>query len=263
MKVEVRPIPVERWHGKKDRESFTQAKVVEVLYDSETAAYATGLTDAQEEEYGVKLGVDLSKKFISNVAHPYYSEKGAWIPLQNMTMIFETSKPTDFVKVANMKASKFVANSQKEYDEGHWPEATHVIYSEEEEVEVKATKIEIRKKCYSWLEKMTADDKTGIIQILSNKSLKGRSDNFINVEIDDIIENKPTEFLRYVKMGKEEVYVRSSVLRCIDKQILSREAGSIFYMGERVGVDMDAAVEWFKLPENNKMRLSIFEKLVS
>jgi hypothetical protein len=37
-----------------------------------------------------------------------------------------------------MKGSKLVANSMKELDEGKWPEATHVIFDESEEVSYKS-----------------------------------------------------------------------------------------------------------------------------
>lgn len=261
MLVEVRPLPSNKWHGKKGKESFTNAKDIEVLYDKETGKYATGLTDDEAKEWSKELGVDLSNTFNPNEAHPFWSTKAATIRLPNHTRIFDTDKPYERIMVKNMKASKFVANSMKEWEEGKWPDATHVIFDEAEEVEIKANKISLRNQAVLILDKMTANDKANIIQILSNKTVKGRSDDFINVEIDSIINEKPGEFLKYVKMGKEEVYIRASVLEGISKNILTKEAGSVYYMGELIGMDYEDAVDWFKNPQNSKMKVSILEKL--
>ena len=53
-------------------------------------------------------------------------------------MIFDTSNPLDFIKMRVCKASRFVANSWKEFEEGLFPEATHVIFDESEEIEEKS-----------------------------------------------------------------------------------------------------------------------------
>ena len=43
--VEVRPIEVKKWHGKKGQESFTRPKKIQALIDPVTMQYATGLTE--------------------------------------------------------------------------------------------------------------------------------------------------------------------------------------------------------------------------
>lgn len=262
MLVEVRPLPVKKWHGKKDKESFSRPKDIEVLYDHKTGKYATGLTPEEANDYGKRMGVDLSDIFNANDPHPYWSTKPASIRLPNHTVIFDTDKPVEFVKVKNMRASKFVANSMKEWEEGKWPEATHVIFDETEEVNLKASKGAMRDECVLIKVKMSDEDKANMVQILSKKSVKGRSTDFINVEIDAIIEENPIDFLKYAKMGREEVYIRAMVLECISKNVLTKEAGSIFYMGEMIAFDYEESIRWFKDPQNNKMKVAIFEKLL-
>jgi hypothetical protein len=170
------------------------------------------------------------------------------------------------VKVKLMKANKLVANSMKEYEEGKWPDATHVIFDEEEEVSSKANKVQLRRKASAMLLEMSDDSKANIIQILSKKSVKGRSGNFIDVEIDAIIQNNEPnqpgilEFTELVSMGREEVAVRASVLNLLQRDILTKEAGSIYYMGELIGIDYEAAVEWFKSPSNAKLKVAILER---
>ncbi len=271
MKVEVRPIDNKKWHGKKGKESFAQPKAVEALYDERTGALATGLSKedsngATAAGFGVKRlsilmpGVDLTDTFNPNEPHPFWSTKAATVMLLNNTMIFDTDKPIDEIKVKLMKANKMVANSQKELDEGKWPDATHIIFDEEEDVEIKASKIELEEEAIEIAAKMSLDDRIAMVQILSNRSIKGRSPSFVRVELRSVIEADPLTFLKYAKMGREEVHVRASVLELIQKGILNKENQSVYYMGELVGIDYEAAVEWFKNPQNSKMKVMILEK---
>jgi hypothetical protein len=247
--VEVRPLPVTRWHGKKNKESFARPKAVEVLYDPKTGRYATGLTEEEEEKYSKIMGVSLSDIFNANEPHPYFSTKPATIMLENRTMIFNPTIPADYVKIKNMKASKLVANSMLEWEQGKWPEATHVIFDESEENHTKATKVQLKQEAYAFLPKMTDDDKAAIVQILSERTVRGRSTDFLNVEVDAIITEKTDDFLRYMKMGRQEVGLRA------------KEGSSIFYMGDHLAVDYEGAVEWFRDPNNQKLKISIMEKL--
>lgn len=262
-KIEVRPLPHKTWHGKTGKESFKQAIVIEALYDNQTGGYATGLTDKEAQEYGKKIGVSLSSVFNLDEPHPFYGTKKGQVKLLNQTMFFYTDKPLDFVRVALMKASKFVANSMKEYEEGLFPDATHVIFSEEEEVALKAKKIQLRDKCGEIKIKMTPDEKVNVIQILSEtgKSVRGMSPNFIDVELDAIIENKPSEFIRYAQMNKEEVYTRATILEAIQRNVLNKESGALYYMGDIIAPSYEDAVTWFLDPQNQKMKVAILEKL--
>lgn len=261
MLVEVRPLQIKRWHGKDGKESFTQPKTIEVLYDSNTGKLATGLSEEEAEKYGKILGIDLTDRFNPNEAHPYWSTKAAEIKLENSTMIFDTAKPADFVKVKNLKASKFVANSMKDYENGLFPNATHVIFDEAEEISSKANKIQLKNKAFKMADRMSIDEKVNIIQILSAKSLRGRSNDFIDVELDAILNDRTDDFIKYAKMDKQEVYVRAAILESIHRNILTKEGTAIYYMGEQLGVDFESTVGWFINPQNQKMKVAILEKL--
>lgn len=263
MLVEVRPIPEKTWHGKTGAESFKQPYVTECLYDPALGAYATGLTEEERVKYEKLLGVDLSSTFSMNEPHPYWSTAPAKIKLPNQTSIFNDEKPSDFVKIKVMKASKFIANSQKELEEGKWPDALFVIHDESEDVSLKASKIQRKNKCIAIASKMSLDEQVQIIQILSDKSLRGRSQDFISVELDKVIEEKPAEFTRLTKMDKAEVYVRATILEALYKNILTKESAAIYYMGERLANDYEECVQWFLDPQNSKMKVTIMEKLTS
>lgn len=262
MQVEVKPIEGRKWHGKKGKESFTMPKVVEALYDAKTGRLATGLTEDEAKQYGKLLGgVDLSDVFSVEQPHPFWGSKPGMIKLENSTMVFDTNRPIDAVKVKLMKASKLVANSLKELEDSKWPDATHVIYDEEENVELKASKIALSDQCVVIKSGMTLEDKVSMIQILSSKSLRGRSLNFIEVELKDIIDTKPEDFLKTFNMGKEEVYLRATILEAIEKNVLTKEGTGIYYMSEPLGIDMDATLAWFKNPQNQKLKVAIMDKI--
>jgi hypothetical protein len=261
MLVEVKPIDKKTWHGKTGAESFTQPRVLEVLYDSATGAYATGLTPEDVKIYGKRLGVDLSSDFKIDTPHPYWSTQAARIKLPNRTVIFNDEKPSEYVKIKNLKASKFVANSVKELEDGLWPDADFVIFDESMEIEAKATKIQKRDKCIAVVAKMSLEEQIQVVQILGDKTLRGRSQNYVTVEIDKIVDEKPDEFIRIVKMDKQEVYVRATILEAIYKNILTKESAAIYYMGDRIANDYEDAVQWFLDPQNSVMKVTIMEKL--
>ena len=259
MLVEVRPIASKKWHGKEGKDSFTQPKGIEVLYDVSMGCYATGLTPEEAKKYGKLLGKELDDVFNPEEAHPYWGSQAARIKLPNRTIFFDTAKPIEFVKVKNLKASKFVANSIKELTD--FPEAEFVIYDEQEEIQLKASKIQRRNKCIKILSTLTADQKSDIVQIVSNKTLRGRTQDFLDVEIDSIIDINPTEFLRISKMDKTEVYTRAAILEAIHKNILHKEGTAVFYMGDKLANDYEESVEYFLNPQNSKMKVTILEKI--
>lgn len=263
MIVEIRPIESKKWHGKSGNENFTQTKVVEALIDGETNTLVTGLSVEEEIEYGKKLnGVDLSSKAIlDGKPHPFYGTKQGRLVLPNRTIFLNTESPLDYLKIKLAKASKFVANSIKELEAGEYPEATHVIYDEAEEINRKAGKIQLKNKAIKKSLSMSLDEKISIIQILRNKNLKGQSQDFVDVVIDEIIETEAENFLKYEKMDKAEIYIRAVVLEAISKNILTKEGSSIHYMGDTLGFDYEETVKYFLDPQNQKMKVAILEKI--
>ena len=259
--VEIRPVEVSKWHGKDGKESFSQPVTIRVLYDHATGAYATGLTEEQEKEYSDRLGVDLSRVFNPQKPHPYWDSSAAKIKLPNYPIFLDPSVPLEFVRIQNLKASNLVANSIKDYNSNKFPEATHVIFDENEEIEIKATQIQIKKKCYQLVNELSTDRLTDILTIMSDKPVKGRSRDFIDVQLEEVIEYSASEFLRYAKMDAQETYIRASLLEAIHKNILTKEGIGIYYMGDKIANSYEDAIEYFLDPQNQTLKVSILEKL--
>jgi len=260
--IEVRPIEVKKWHGKKGKETFARPLVLEALYDTKTGGYATGLNDDEiRKQLESKLGFDLSNTYDPDKPHPFWNSKAGEVKLEYRTTIFDTKKALDYVKVSILKASKFVANSQRELEQGLFPDALFVIFDEKEEATIKASKIQKKRKANALATEMTTSEKVNIIQILAGKSLRKQSQDFLDVEIDNLIEEDINSFLKYAEMDKKEVYDRALVLEAIYKNILQKEGSAVLYMGDRIGFNVEEAIKYISNPTNQQLKAMILEKL--
>lgn len=283
-KVQVRPISTKRWHGKTDHESFTKAKVISALVDPNSMTYATGLNyndkiyedvdnpknKVTEADYYAKLlKADLSNQFNLEEPHPFWDSKMAKVRLENRTQIFDIkNNPLDFVKVKIMKDSKYVANSLKEYEEGMYPDATHVIFDESEDIEVKASKVAIRNEAIVKANALSIGQKIELVLILSGgedyiraKNLKGKSNNFVEVELAALIDDKPGEVLRHMKMDKTDTGNTALVLEALQKHVLVKDGHKIKYHDSVLGQDIQDVVLYLNVPENQEFKLRLMEQV--
>lgn len=266
MIVEVRPISnrMPDWMSHmKPEQSITRPITIEANVDVKNGKYETGLSEEEQEKYGKLIGADLDNRLRyeggSIAPHPFYHSRLGRVKLENRTMIFDTSSPMDYVKIALMKASKSVANSLAEVET--MATATHYIFSEEEEVKKMASKIAIRDKCIIEAAKLTPVEKMNLIIVLGGRFVTNRSNDFIEVEINNLIDKNPVEFLRVNGMDKKELNVRATVLEALRRNILTQDGFAISYMGNIVANDVDSMVKWFENPDNQKLKIAILEKL--
>lgn len=262
IQVEVRPIEHKKWHNKTGPESFTRPKKIQAFADPHTMKYATGLSaDDIRELNKKKLSYDLSDAFNPDTPHPFWDSSMAVIKLENNTMFFNTDNPLEFIKIRVMKASKYVANSMAEYDLGAWPEATHVIYDEAEQVSVMASKVETKNTAIIEASKLSLDRKVQLILVLGGKNMKNQSADFIAVELDKIINKDAGEFLRFLNMDKKQTAAHALVLEALQKSVLRREGQRIFHMDSPLGIDEIEVAEYLSKEENQDIKLLILSKI--
>ena len=275
MRIEIRPIARKRWHEKTGKEDFARPIKLSALVNPNTMKYSTGLdylnknyTDpdthekvTEAEYYAKLLKQDLSNAFVPGVPHIFWDSPMATVKLENNTMFLFTEKPLDFIKYKICKASKYVANSLKEYEDGDFPEASHILYDEAEEIEAKASKVEIKKKTIIACNNLSKDRKIQLILIISGKNLKGKSDDFIEVELDKIIEKEPEEILRILEKTKEDVFIHAMILEAIQKSVLRKQGHKIVYFDSVLGSDMEDVIEYFKSDENQDLKLRILSAI--
>jgi hypothetical protein len=262
VKVEVRPIESKRWHNKTGPESFTRPKKIQALIDSSTMKYATGLSD-EDVKALIKKGVkyDLSDHFVEGTPHAFWDSSMAVIKLENNTMFFDMDNALEFIKVRVMKASKFVANSLAEYEQGIWPEATHVIFDEAEQAQVLASKVEEKNRAIIEASKLSLERKVQLILVLGGKNMKNQSADFVAVELDKIITKSPSDFLRFLNMDKKQVAAHALVLEALQKSVLRKEGQRIFHMDSPLGIDEIEVAEYLSKEENQDIKLLILSKI--
>lgn len=260
--VEVRPIERLRWHGKTGKDAFARPVTIEAPLSVETGQYATGLTEKERKELEEKTGYDLSPDYVPGKAHPFWNSSVARVNLEHKTNIFDTSRPLDFIKVKMLKANDLIANSMREYEEGKFPHAIFVIYDETEEIEVKATKAAIKRKVIIETSKLSRAKKAELVQILLGVTVRDRSDDFIDMKLDESIESEgPEKILSLLQRDKTRTSTHAMVLEALHKNILRKEGSSYYYMDDQVGFDLESTLDYFSDPKNQALKGQILEKL--
>lgn len=263
-KVEIRPLPRKKWHGYTGKDSFQKDAYTEVLINTSTQTYDTGIDEEELVELQKLLpGIDLTNTYIPDKPHPFWSSKAGRLKLPNKTLILDESIPMDRVKVRNYTASKFVANSMREYEEGKWPDATHVMYNEKEFVEIESEKVSKKRKAYKLADRLTKEQKVSIIQIMLGISVRGSSNDFIEVKLEEALNSDLDRFLIYAKLDKDMLYNKGLVTEGLYKNVLTKEGSGIYYLGDLLGHGIDSVTEYFSNPNNQEVKIKIIEKINS
>lgn len=259
--VEVRPIERTKWHGKHGQESFQRPKKFQVLVDTNSMTYATGLTEEEIEVLNKYVKHDLGNHFNQEEPHPFWDSPMALFKMENNTMFFDISYPLNYIKVKNMKASKYIANSMAEWEQGLFPDATHVIFDESEQAEILASKVQKKQKAIIEAYGMTKDRKIEIILALDNKNMKGQSNNFIDVALDKLIEKDPEEFLRYSSMSPDELTNYAIVLESLQKSVLRKDGHNIMYHESVLGMDEVEVAKYLLNPANQDLKIRLLSQI--
>lgn len=262
--VEIKPIDKDKWHGYKGKNSFARPVTIEALVSTQTGKYATGLTEKERVNLEKKTGFDLSPEYIPERPHPFWNSTAGQIKLENKTNIFDTSKPLDYIKVKVMKASDLVANSQKDYEDGLYPEALFVIFDEQEETQIKASKAAIKRKVIIEGEKLVKNRKVEIIQILSGLNVKNQSNDYIDLKFEECIDEAGAEkVLAVMQRDTKRNTIHALVLEALQKNILRKEGSSIYYFDDQLGFNVESTVDYFLDNKNQALKAQILEKVNS
>jgi len=273
MKIVIKPLPRNRWHDKKGKESFTRPIRLNALADPDTMKYATGLDYNEKiyddpfdsnapkiteaEYYGKLLRRDLDNSFIPNRPHPVWDDITMSVKLEDNTIFLNSDNPLEYIKIKICKASKFVANSLKDYEEGFFPYATHYIYDEQEESEKEATKTELRTQATLKCAELSREKKLQIVLIVAGKNLYNKSDKFLAVELEKTINNNAQEVLNILNLDKDYISTLSLVKRALDALVLKQSGHKIMYYESVIGIDEEDAAKYLMKEENQDLKIRI------
>lgn len=260
--VEVKPVEKLRWHTKGGKEAFARPVTIEALVSIQTGQYTTGLSAEDRERLEAQTGYNLSPDYTLGSPHKFWNSPSALVKLDHKTNVFDTSKPLDEIKIAILKASDLVANSQKDLDEGLTPGAIFVIFDEQEEVAIKASKAAIRRKVIVDLAKLTTARKAEIVQILSGISVRHQSEEYIDLQLDEEIESKGAQkVLTIMQRDKARTALHATILEALQKGILRKEGSSIYFMDDQLGFDLESTIDYFKDKNNQVLKAQVLERL--
>jgi len=79
--------------------------------------------------------------------------------------------------------------------------------------------------------------------------------------MEELINEDLSLFISVASSSKEELSTRAVVLEAIQKNILVKEGSAVTYLGDILGHDLNSAVEYFKDPQNQPIKLAILEKV--
>jgi hypothetical protein len=267
--VEIRPIPKDNvWHGVKDADkNFDQEKTYEVFYNSNTGKYDLNMTSEQKEKFEKLLGVEITEVFDYQKPHPLFSTRPYQLRLPNRTIFLNTGIPMEAFKVQWAKSPNFgfVANSFREWENGDYPNATHIIYDEGDEIATKASKAQLRMNVLRVASKLTAEEKVAIIRIVTDENVKTQSNDYVTVAIDDIAndQRKAEQFIEVAEKKKSTLLIEGTIFKALDKNVLIKQKGMITFLGEPIGTTTDEVVLWFADPQNSELKKALLEKLNS
>ena len=253
----LKPIMTEKWHGlhKVGRTKFQDTQdVIQVLYDRKQGALATGLDSDTETRLSSSLGVSLANNSANEFWHDFK------IKLMDQTMIFDTTKPMEELQVYVLKASKFVANSQKELDAGKWPNAKYVIYDEKTELEKQAAEVEIKAKAIDIFNNLSPEKKLDMLK-LYGKASENSSNDFVYTKLYEIVENDPADFMRQATKSPEEIKVKALIFDLEKIGILRRKGTAYLYNDQQVGFDYDDTVSYLLNPGNQELLVKLKDSL--
>jgi hypothetical protein len=163
----------------------------------------------------------------------------------------DLSKPIDYIKYKVLKASKSIAPSfQERFDSPHY---RFYLQDRDEQVKNNASKINKKKLAYSALAKMDVDV-TALqnVLFLYGKETDSKNLDFLNTEIEKIIEKDIDTFLKLVSDPDRELKILINT--AVKHKALKKPSRTTFTLpeGDLIGNSLAEAVAWFKDPLNSE-----------
>jgi len=276
-RVIVKPLPLEKWHQKKTKESFTVDKAIFAQPDRTNYEYKIDLSEREWEKiYNAKLGFGIVDKdsngniqtnltFDPETPHEFFSTNRGKVKLPNKTTIFNKNVPVHLLKIGILRGSPYVANSLAEWEDGDYDLATHYIEDKAKEIETSLSKVEAKNEAVLKASKATKEQKVNVLKCLvpGFKKPNENTDGFITMAIDEELEKDPSNFLKWLKKDKKEVAMEAMVNDAIDQGVLKKEGHKIKYFDTLLGNSIKEVVDYMMDDENQTFMLQIKDKLSS
>jgi len=258
MLYKIEPLPVDKWHGLSEGDTLNTSVIVYPYVDPDTMKYRTGLTEKDIEWLRSKgIKDDLSDDFDPNKPHPFWESPRVATKLPRASILLDSTKPYDFIKIKYLQQHPIVAKSLDEWKSGLADKATHYFVNSMEQIAKKAAITELKANAYAKLLKLSRQEKLNIVTILSGKNFKNISDDELQAELGALIEKDPEAVLDLMKDSKERVTIKAIVQKAVSKGIIKKGVLGYKYFDIKLGQDIEDAVDFLSLPENEELLAKI------
>lgn len=267
-KIEIRPIPGRNGIKKfsQELEYFSRAHTLAPLVNPDSKRYATGLSEEdinylKENNFPYDIENDT---YVKGKPHEFWESLEVKVNLENSpTFLYPGKSLLDFVKWKFLLASKYIYSSEKEMKEGIKPEATHFIYNESIELDLRATEIEKRNELLVKLSDLSTKRKKDLILIIENEDTNDKNDNYLTVKLSEILGNKEkvSKLNNLLDQDENLTSLSAEIKTAIYKNVLTRTKKGIYYFEINLGFTEKDVREFLMKDENQEIYLTIKEKI--
>ena len=99
--------------------------------------------------------------------------------------------------------------------------------------------------------------------ILGDKNLKNQSSDFVEVEIDTLIQKRAGDVLEIINRDDEDTALHAMILEALQKSVLRKTGHKIVYFDSVLGGEVVDVVDYLKKPENQDLKLRLMSQLNS
>lgn len=257
MKVIVKPVPKneKRWAQENTKGKYT----LEPTYDYRTGRYNIDLSDEELESMEKNLGFKMAPYRSNDGKDSFWKSRQAAIRLPMHSIVWDTGTPLERIYYELAKKDPVIANSWKEYKQGLWPEARYYMTSDEMESEQEAGRAVAIRKAAVLIDEMSDQKKADVIAAISGEITHGRTTNYIDARIGELIENDPHMVVKWASEDLETLDLVALVKKGISKHVLRLDNQGIYFGDTHIGYDEQGAVEFFRSVDHQAMKLQIKE----
>lgn len=267
LKIEIRPIPNRRGirEFSDNLEFFSQANIIAPFVNPQTMKYDTGLSE-DDLEYlkSKKCPYNLDDNYTPNQPHEFWESNLVKTELLNTpTFLYPGKSILDFIKWKYLLVNKYIYKSETEMLSGSKPQATHYIYDESEEVEIKASRLEHHNKLIKDVTALSLDRKRKLLLLINDENTDNKNESYITVKFDEIINNHDKRMMLESLLAEDKniINLKAMIRKAVMQNVIRKTKQGYFYFETNLGFLEDDVVAFLDKPENQEIYLNIQTKI--
>lgn len=261
--ITCKPAPRVHWFGDSNAAGiFSEAvNIYQPEVDSVRKQLKTGLTE--DDERRLEKALHLAVGTLNKYNKDYWGT--CFIKIPKKGRVFELTNPQDELEYRILSQhSKFATGGLGIQDN---PEAEFYFTSDEQDAQVKNTKIKIERDAVKRFGALDFSDMVDVLKyfaLMEGKKTgtinKTSSRDFVEATLYDRVKNSPKEFLAALdnKAFKTIVFIE----KCVEHNIISKSGARYSIKGgETLGVTLEATIDYLEDPHNQDVYFLLKDKL--